>query len=387
MNKGKLLTLTAGISMLAFVHCANAYETVAKNAILIDYDTGAYLFTKNHQEKIAPASMSKLMTVYVLLNKIKDGDVSLEDNFTVSERAWRKGGAASGGSTMFLKIDQEVKVEDLLKGILIQSGNDACIVVAENIAGSEEEFAAMMNETAEKIGLKNAHFENATGLPHPDHKISAEDLAILARHIIKEFPEYYPIFKQKEFTYNGIKQGNRNPLLYTLKGADGLKTGHTDEAGFCLTASAVRGDRRLIEVVAGLSSNKERSEESEALMTWGFAHYENYKFFNKNQIVATVPVWYGALPTVDIVVPEKVIRTVKKSTKNKYGAKIVYKTPVKAPIAKGDKLGEIELTYGGEVKERLPLVAKEDVAKIGFVSRFIENLKYFIFGHKGADKE
>ena len=380
MKKRTLCLLTAGISLLAFASSAEAFESRAKNAILMDFETGTYLFVKNHQEKIAPASMSKLMTVYVLLNKIKEGDVSLEDTFTVSEKAWRKGGAASGGSTMFLKIGQEVSVEDLLKGILIQSGNDACIVVAENVAGSEEEFAAMMNETAEKIGLKNAHFENATGLPHPDHRISPEDLAILARHIIKEFPEYYPIFKQKEFTYNGIKQGNRNPLLYSLNGADGLKTGHTDEAGFCLTGSVKRGDRRLIEVIAGLPSNKERSIESEELMTWGFANFENYKFFNQNQIVATIPVWYGALPSVDAVVSEKVVKTIKKSKKNKYAAKLVYKTPVKAPIAKGDKIGEIQITYGGELKDTIPVVAKEDVAKVGFVSRFITNLKYFVFG-------
>lgn len=380
MKNKTLCLLTAGISLLAFVSSAEAFESKAKNAILMDFETGTYLFVKNHQEKIAPASMSKLMTVYVLLNKIKEGDVSLEDTFTVSEKAWRKGGAASGGSTMFLKIGQEVSVEDLLKGILIQSGNDACIVVAENVAGSEEEFAAMMNETAEKIGLKNAHFENATGLPHPDHRISPEDLAILARHIIKEFPEYYPIFKQKEFTFNGIKQGNRNPLLYSLNGADGLKTGHTDEAGFCLTGSVKRGDRRLIEVIAGLSSNKERSIESEELMTWGFANFENYKFFNQNQIVATIPVWYGALPSVDAVVDEKVVKTIKKSKKNKYAAKLIYKTPVKAPIAKGDKIGEIQITYGGEVRDTIPVVAKEDVAKVGFVSRFIANLKYFVFG-------
>lgn len=380
MKKTTLYTLTAGLTLLTLSPNANAFETLAKNAILMDFDTGAYLFTKNHQEMIAPASMSKLMTVYVLLKKIKEGEVSLEDTFTVSEKAWREGGAASGGSTMFLKIGQEVKVEDLIKGILIQSGNDACIVVAENIAGSEEEFAALLNETAEKMGLKNAHFENATGLPHPDHRISPEDLAILARHIIAEFPEFYPIFAQKEFTYNGIKQGNRNPLLYTLKGADGLKTGHTDEAGYCLTASVKRGDRRLIEVVAGLSSNKERSTESESLMTWGFANFENYKFFNKNQIVAEVPVWYGTQPTVEAIVADNVIRTAKKSTKNKYAAEVIYNKPIKAPVNKGDKIGEIHLTYGDQIKDTIPLVAKEDVAKVGFISRFVANLKYFIFG-------
>lgn len=378
--KNKLQILTLGVSLIVLANSAQAVETKAQNAILMDYETGTYLFTKNHEAMIAPASMSKLMTVYIVLHKIKEGEISLEDTFTVSQKAWEKGGAASGGSTMFLKIGQEVKVEDLLRGILVQSGNDACITVAENIAGSEEEFAELMNETAEKLGLENAHFANATGLPHPEHKISVEDLAKLSRLIISEFPEYYKIFSEKEFTYNGIKQGNRNPLLYTLNGADGLKTGHTNEAGYCLTASAVRGNRRLIEVVAGLESNKERSEESESLMTWGFANFDNYTFFKKNQIMATVPVWYGAVPSVDIVVPENVIVTVKKSTKNKYGSKINYDTPVKAPIFAGDKLGELQITYGEKVLQTIPLIAKQDVAKIGAVSRFIANLQYFILG-------
>lgn len=382
MSYRSLCILAIGVSMMALSGKANAFETKAKNAILMDYETGAYLFTKNHQEMIAPASMSKLMTVYVLLSKIKDGEVSLDDRYTVSENAWRKGGAASGGSTMFLKIGQEVKVEDLLKGILIQSGNDACIVVAENLAGSEEEFASMMNETAEKLGLENAHFVNATGLPHPEHKISVEDLAILARHIIKEFPEFYHLFSEKEFTFNGIRQGNRNPLLYSLKGADGLKTGHTSEAGFCLTGTAVRNDRRLIEVMTGLESNKQRSEETESLMTWGFANFDNYKFFTKNQIMAEVPVWYGTSKSVAAIVPEEVIKTIKKSAKSKYGAKMIYDEPLKAPILQGDKIGELFITYNDEIVDKIPLVAKENVAKIGPFSRFLENLKYFVFGAK-----
>ncbi|MCM1323903.1 MAG: D-alanyl-D-alanine carboxypeptidase [Acetobacter sp.] len=380
MTLKKIFTLVAGVSILSITTAAKAFETKAHNAILMDYETGAYLFTKNHQDKIAPASMSKLMTVYVLLSKLKEGEISLEDKFTVSENAWRKGGAASGGSTMFLKIGQEVKVEDLIKGIIIQSGNDACITVAENIAGSETEFAALLNETAEKIGLHNAHFVNATGLPHPEHRISVEDLAKLARRIIQEFPEFYHVFKEKEFTFNGIKQGNRNPLLYSLKGSDGLKTGHTDEAGYCLTGSVVRGDRRLIEVVAGLSSNKERAEETESLMTWGFAGFDNYKLFKENQIMAEIPVWYGTSPSVHAIVPQNVIKTVKKSTKNKYGAKTVYDTPLKAPVFKGDKVGELFITYGDNVVDKIPLIAKEDVAKIGPFSRFLANLKYFVFG-------
>ncbi|MBE6462465.1 MAG: D-alanyl-D-alanine carboxypeptidase [Alphaproteobacteria bacterium] len=378
MKLNKLFLMACGISFMA-ISSANAFETKADNAILMDFDTGEYLFTKNHEEMIAPASMSKLMTVYVLLSKINEGEISLDDKFLVSEKAWRKGGAASGGSTMFLKIGQEVSVEDLIKGIVIQSGNDACIVVAENIAGSEEEFAELLNETAEKLGLENAHFENATGLPHPEHKISVEDLAKLARHIIKDFPDFYHFFKQKEFTYNGIKQGNRNPLLYTLKGADGLKTGHTSEAGYCLTGSVVRGDRRLIQVVAGLESNKERFEETESLMTWGFANYDNYKFFNRNQILAEVPVWYGATKNVDAVVEKDVVKTLKKSKRNKYTAKVIYNTPLKAPVYKGDKIGEVIISYKDKVVDKYPLVAKDSVAKMGAFSRFVENIKYFLF--------
>lgn len=380
MLQKKLFALMIGVSVLAEVSNAAAFETKARNAILMDYETGEYLFVKNHEEMIAPASMSKLMTLYVLLSKIKEGDISLEDKFTVSEKAWRKGGAASGGSTMFLKIGQEVKVEDLIKGMIIQSGNDACITVAENVAGSEDEFAALMNETAEKIGLKHAHFVNATGLPHPEHRISVEDLAQLARRIIKEFPEFYHVFQEKEFTFNGIKQGNRNPLLYSLKGADGLKTGHTDEAGFCLTGTVLRGDRRLIEVMTGLSSNKERASETESLITWGFAGFDNYKVLKKNQIMSEVPVWYGAVPSVKAIVAQDVVKTVKKSDKNKYSAKVSYDTPIKAPVFKGDKVGEVFISLDGKVVDTIPLIAKDDIAKMGFVGRFLANLKYVIFG-------
>ena len=379
MKFGKSFLLSLSVSLLTLAN-ANAFETKATSAILMDFETGEYLFTKNHEKMIPPASMSKLMTVYVLLSKIKEGEISLEDKFIVSEKAWRKGGAASGGSTMFLKIGQEVSVEDLIKGIIIQSGNDACITVAENIAGSEEEFAELLNETAQKLGLNNANFVNSTGLPHPEHRISVEDLAILARHIIKDFPDFYHFFKEKEFTFNGIKQGNRNPLLYSLKGSDGLKTGHTDEAGFCLTGSVLRGDRRLIEVVAGLNSNKERQEETESLMTWGFATFNNYTLFKKNQILAEIPVWYGTQKTVDAIVDEDIVKTIKKSKRNKYTANLVYEKPLKAPVYKGDKIGEIVLSYKDKVVNKYPLVAKDSVAKMGPVSRFIENIKYFIFG-------
>ena len=359
---------------------ANAFETSAKNAILVDFDTGAYIYAKNHEDKMPPASMSKLMTVYIIFDKLKSGLLSLDDEFTVSENAWRKGGAASGGSTMFLKIGESVRVDDLLKGIIIQSGNDACIVAAENIAGSEEDFASLMNETAQKLGLKNSIFANSTGLPDENQLMSAEDLALLARAIIKDFGEYYHIFKQKEFTYNGIKQGNRNPLLYSMAGADGLKTGHTEEAGFCLTGSAVRGGRRLIEVIAGLNSNKERSDESERLMSYGFREFKNVKIFEKGQVVGKVKVWYGKEKTVDMVVLSDVFQTLKKNELKGYTFKLVYDEPIKAPIKKGAVIGSVEIKTPAGTIEKIALAAGSDVAEKGMFERLIDNVKYYLKG-------
>lgn len=361
---------------------AMGFETAARNAILMDYDTGEYLFEKNIAESVPPASMSKLMTVYILMSKIKDGSIKLDDTFSVSENAWRKGGAATGGSTMFLSIGDNVSVENLIKGIVIQSGNDACIVVAENVAGSEDDFVILMNKTAKKLGLKNSHFENATGLPHPDHRMSMEDLAILARHIIKEFPELYHYFSQKEFVYNNIKQGNRNPLLYTMKGADGLKTGHTEEAGFCLAASATKGERRLIEVMSGMSSNRERSEEAERLMSWGFREFNNFKILTKGQTVATAKVWYGKEDSVNLTVADDVLKTVHMSQQDNVKATAEFDEPVKAPIKAGQEIGTIKIEIEGQSPLNVPLIAANDVLETGMLGKFWANVKYFIFGAK-----
>ncbi len=361
---------------------AMGFETAARNAILMDYDTGEYLFEKNIAESVPPASMSKLMTVYILMSKIKDGSIKLDDTFSVSENAWRKGGAATGGSTMFLSIGDNVSVENLIKGIVIQSGNDACIVVAENVAGSEDDFVILMNKTAKKLGLKNSHFENATGLPHPDHRMSMEDLAILARHIIKEFPELYHYFSQKEFVYNNIKQGNRNPLLYTMKGADGLKTGHTEEAGFCLAASATKGERRLIEVMSGMSSNRERSEEAERLMSWGFREFNNFKILTKGQTVAVAKVWYGKEDSVNLTVADDVLKTVHMSQQDNVKATAEFDEPVKAPIKAGQEIGTIKIEIEGQSPLNVPLIAANDVSETGMLGKFWANVKYFIFGAK-----
>lgn len=369
----------AAVVLLASVD-AWAIDTKAKNMILVDYTTGEYLYQKDIAEPIPPASMSKLMTVYMIFDKIRDGSLSLDDTFKVSENAWRKGGAASGGSTMFLAIGDEVTVEQLLKGIIIQSGNDACIVAAENIAGDEDAFVDAMNKKAKEIGLNNSNFANVTGLPHPDHKMSVEDLAKLARKIIANFPQFYHLFSQKEFVYNNIRQGNRNPLLYSMPYADGLKTGHTEEAGFCLTASAKKGDRRIIGVMTGLSSNKERSDEADKMMSWGFREYDNYTIKQKGDKVFDLPVWYGVDKTVPVVVSDDIVKTIKKSLRNQVKLTAVYDKPVKAPVQMGQQLGILKIEVPeAEVKE-IPLVAGQTINKVGLWGKIVANIKYLVSG-------
>ena len=381
MFRSKLLMSAALVcGMFSQIAAAGVIETKARNLILMDYDTGQYLYTKDAQKMIPPASMSKLMTVYILFSKLKDGSLSLDDTFTVSENAWRRGGAASGGSTMFLKIGDKVRVEDLLKGMMTQSGNDGCIVAAENVAGSEEDFAVEMNKMAKKIGLENSHFANATGLPHPDHRMSVEDLAKLARHIIAEFPQYYHLFSQKEFVYQNIRQGNRNPLLYSMPYADGLKTGHTDEAGYCLTASAKKGDRRLIGVFSGLNSNKERSEEADKIMSWGFREFDNYTILKKGAKIYDMPVWYGTAKTVPMVVSQDVVRTLQKSRSDEIKLVAVYDKPVKAPVKAGQQIGVVKAEIPGQPDLEMPLVAAADVPEVGIWGRIRKNISYLLLG-------
>lgn len=379
-NKLYLTTLLVSGILASTLRPASAIETSAKNVLVMDYETGQYLYAKDHQKMIPPASMSKLMTIYMIFEKLKDGSLSLDDTFTVSENAWRKGGAASGSSTMFLKIGEKVPVRDLIQGIIIQSGNDACIVAAENLSGSEEDFAADMQKKARQLGLKHSSFANATGWPHPDQLMSVEDLARLARVIISEFPEFYHIFSEHTYTHNNIKQGNRNPLLYSMPYADGLKTGHTEEAGFCLVASAKKDNRRLISVMAGLKSNKERSEEAEKLMSWGFREFSNYTLFKKNQVIAEIPVWLGSENNINLVVDHDVRRTLKKSSVNKVKMTAIYDKPVTAPIKKGDRLGTIKVDIPGQGNFEIPLTADRDVEKLGFFGRIVSNLHYLLFG-------
>lgn len=379
LSKNKLLVSSLLVS-LCLSTSARAIETQARNLILVDYETGQTLYQKEAQKMVPPASMSKLMTIYMVFDKIKNGTLSLDDTFTVSENAWRKGGAASGSSTMFLKIGEKVRVGDLLQGIIIQSGNDACITVAENISGSEEDFAAAMNQKARELGLNHSHFANATGWPHPDHRMSVEDLSKLARILINEFPEYYHLFSQKEYTHNNIRQGNRNPLLYSMSYADGLKTGHTEEAGFSLTASAKKDNRRLIGVMTGLKSNKERSEEAEKIMSWGFREFDNYTVLRQGSKVADIPVWFGKEKTVGLVVPETIRRTVQKNRLNDVKLTAVYDKPVKAPVKTGDRLGTVKIEIPGNEIIEVPLLADKNIDRLGIFGRIRANLSYLLFG-------
>ncbi len=370
------------ILAITFAPCANALELKAKNAVLMDYDTGQYLYTKNAFTPLPPASMSKLMTVYIIFEKLKDGSLSLDDTFVVSENAWKKGGAGSGGSTMFLPIKSKVTVEDLIKGIIIQSGNDACIVVAENIAGSEANFAEYMNIRAIEIGLKNSNFANSTGLPHPDHKMSMEDLALLSKLLIQEFPDMYYLFSEKSFEYNGIKQGNRNPLLYSMPEADGLKTGHTQEAGFALASSAKRGDMRLIAAMSGIKSSKERSEEAERLMNWGFREFKRYKIFEQYQPIISAPVYMGVEKSINLVANEDVTLTLARRKAKDVKLVATYQEPIKAPIKMGDKLGYVTIEIPDTESVVVPLYADKNIQEQGFWGRITSNIKYLIFGDK-----
>ena len=363
-------TLLLGIALLAFSCQAGAVETKAKYALLMDADTGYVMFDKKADEPMHPASMSKLMTSYLVEEALKSGKYTEDTEFTVSENAWKKGGAKTGGSTMFLNIGQKVKLIDLLKGINIQSGNDACIVVAEGMAGTEEAFAAKMTQKAKKLGLRHSTFANATGIPDPNHLMSARDLALLSQHIINDFPEYYPIYSQKEFTYNGIKQGNRNPLLYSLQGADGLKTGHTSQSGYGLTATVKSPEgRRLILVVNGLSSMNERANEAKNLMNYGLSHFENVTVLDTSKQMATLPVWMGKKKEIAVYPAEKLIQTHPMGENLKITSVVEYQEPLMAPVQKGQKVGTITTTLSDGNIHEMDLIAGESVEKLGFFAR------------------
>jgi len=369
------------VALLAFAgstSLANAFETKAREALLLDMSTGTTLFEKDADQAMPPASMSKMMTTYMVFDRLKKGELKLDDTFTVSANAWEKGGAASGGSTMFLEPGEVVTVEDLIRGIVVQSGNDACIVVAEGLSGSEEAFAEEMTRKGKEIGLLNTTFRNATGLPHPEHMTTARDLATLARRTIEDSPEYYAYYGEKEFTHNGIRQGNRNPLLYKDIGADGLKTGHTSEAGYGLTASAKQGDRRLIMVLSGLPSMKSRFEESERIMSWGFREFDTYTLFEPGEQVSEAEVWLGTEKTVPLVIPEGLKATLSREGRKDMRVKVAYDGPIRAPIMEGDSIATLTVTVPDISPMEVPLAAGASVEEMGFMGKLAVAMKQFI---------
>jgi len=369
-----------GVLAIGTAHAASGIDTQAREAILYDTTTGTILLDKNADESMPPASMSKIMTAYLLFESLKEGRVSLDDTFRVSENAWRKGGAASGSSTMFLPPNSEVRVEDLIKGIIVQSGNDACIVVAENLAGSEEAFARQMTEKARELGMVNSTFANSTGWPDLGQRMTARDLAILADKIVTNFPEYYHYYSIREFTYNGIRQTNRNPLIYGFPGADGLKTGHTQEAGYGLTATAKRGDQRLVLVVNGLPSKKSRATESARLLDWAFREFANYGLFKAGEVVDVAPTWLGTDPTVELKINQDVLLTMSKKSRRSMKVSVRYQSPIPAPIVAGQEVGKLVIEAPNFKTIELPLMAGNGVEQLGLFGRLGAALEFLLWG-------
>ncbi len=340
------------------------FDTIARQALIIDAETDAVLLEKHADERMAPSSMLKLMTLYIIFDMLKRGRLQLKQELPISERAWKM-----QGSKMFVQIGTQVPVEALLRGVIVQSGNDATVALAEGVAGSEAQFVELMAAKARELGMKDSTFRNATGWPDPEQRMSSRDLAKLARRLIIDFPEYYPMFNERSFTWNGITQENRNTILTRVPGGDGLKTGHTEEAGFGVVASAKRGNRRLIMVVNGLPSMKARGEEGERLLEWGFREFDNITLFKAGEVIEEVPVYLGTRPGVPLVGGRDVIVTVPRNWQETMQAKLRYKAPIPAPVLKGQELGRLEISGRGVPNLSLPLLAGADVEKRGMLGR------------------
>ena len=363
--------------LLAFpaLHPAAALESNAREAILMDAVTGTVLFEKNADASMPPASMSKIMTVYMVFERLKDGRLSLDDKLSVSEKAWRM-----GGSKMYVEVGDQIRVEDLLRGVIVQSGNDACIVLAEGLSGTEEAFAEEMTDKAREIGLTGSTFSNATGWPDPNHRMTARDLATLAIETIEDFPDLYPYFAETEFTWSDIRQGNRNPLLYKNVGADGLKTGHTKEAGYGLTGSAIRDGQRLVLVLSGLESVRARTEESVRLINWGFREFGNYPLFKAGETIEEAAVWLGDLENVPLVVGKDLVLTLPRKARRNMTVTVNYLSPIPAPIEKGQEVATLVVRSPEMDPIEVPLLSGESVNLLGPISRLISGVKFIVLG-------
>lgn len=350
-------------------------QIAAKSYILMDANSGEIIVEENSKEQLPPASLTKMMTAYIVEYEIAQGNITPNDDVLVSVEAWR-----TGGSKMFIKEGTRVPLEDILKGIVIQSGNDASIAVAEHIAGSEGAFADIMNQHAQILGMSGSHFVNATGLPSDDHYSSAFDLARLARAIIQDFPEQYGLYSEKYFTYNNIRQPNRNRLLWRDKSVDGLKTGHTDAAGYCLVASAKRDDMRLISVVMGTTSEEARARETQKLLNYGFRYYETHELYQTGQVLLDSKVWAGQSDVLNLGVAKDVVVTIPRGQKGNLEAVLDVDSVIKAPVSTGQEFGRIKVTLNGELVVDEPLIALQPVEEGGFFKRIWDLIKLFFIG-------
>ena len=351
-----------------------AIESIAKTALVIDLSTNEILLEKNSTEKTYPSSMTKMMTALVAFEKIKDGSLSLDQEFLISKKAWKM-----GGSKMFIEVDKRVSVYDLLLGVVVQSGNDASIAIAEGISGSEEIFAIEMNNLGKKIGLTGSNFTNSSGWPDDNHYTTAEDLAKVAQYTIENHYELYQMYKISDFTYNGIKQDNRNPLLYTFEGADGFKTGYTEAAGYGLVGSAERGDRRLILVLNGLESSKSRAQESLRLMDWGFNNFQLVDFYKKNEVIQEVDTWLGKEDKVDLVALEDISVSIPKAQLSSAKVTVIVEEPIATPIKIGDQIAKLQISFADKQVD-FPLYSGEDIDQKNFFSRIFSAIYYIILG-------
>jgi serine-type D-Ala-D-Ala carboxypeptidase (penicillin-binding protein 5/6) len=345
----------------------------AKAFILEDFDSGRIIAETDSDKPVEPASITKLMSAYAVFKELRSGKITLSDMVTISENAWR-----TPGSRMFVEVGKQVSVEDLMQGMIVQSGNDATVALAEYVAGSEDSFAALMNRHAEALGLKNTHFVNSTGLPDPQHYMTARDIALLAAAIIREFPEYYKWYSQKKFTYNDITQYNRNKLLWRDESVDGMKTGHTDSAGYCLVTSAKKDDMRLISVVLGTDSEKARADASQALLNYGFRFYETHKLYDAGQQLATARVWKGETDSVSLGLDSPLYATVPRGQYKALAASMTINNRIMAPVSKDEMLGSVQVQLGDAVIAGKNLVALQGVGEGSFWQRIVdEALLYF----------
>jgi len=359
-----------------------------KTWVLMDYATGQILASKNPDERVEPASITKIMTDYVVSAEVANGRIHMTDPVTISEHAWRGGGAGTDGSTSFMKLGSQVPLKDLLYGMIIQSGNDAAIALAEHTAGSEDAFANLMNAYAKQLGMVNTHFSNASGYPIANHYTTAHDIAILSRALIHDFPEDYAISAIKQFEWNGIKQGNRNTLLWRDPSVDGIKTGHTAAAGYCLAASAKQGDSRMIAIVMGASSEKARADSAMALLNYGFRFYETHKLYEAGKPLATPRLWKGENQTLPLGVTDAVQVTVKRGQYDKLKATMDVPATLIAPFKKGQQVGTLRITLDGQPVQSVPLVALADAPQGGFFSRLWDSILLWFHGSdKKADAD